>query len=127
MRAPSIDDLLSLRLYLDDCVDNARLFTLLQENGHHVPRPRDVSLTGASDITHFTYAHEHDLILITANPRDFESLHEQYPDHPGIFAIYQDNDPRDMTLAEIVQAIQNVMAAGVPIAGQFVTLNSWRY
>lgn len=127
MRVSSLDELLSLRLYLDDCADSTRLFTLLQENGHHVTRPRDVSLTGASDAMHFIYAREHDLILITTNPRDFEPPHQQYHDHPGIFAIYQDNDLRDMTLAEIVQAIHNVMAAGVPIAGQFIVLNSWRY
>jgi hypothetical protein len=44
---PDVDDLLSLRLYLDDCVDNKRLVTLLQERGYHVTRPRDASLTGS--------------------------------------------------------------------------------
>jgi hypothetical protein len=50
------------------------------------------------------------------------------PPHSGIFAVYQDNDPtRDMSPGEIARAISNLLAAGVPIAGEFHTLNHWRY
>jgi hypothetical protein len=42
-------------------------------------------------------------------------------------AIYQDNDPRDMSPEEIAEAIQNIIDASVPLSGQFHTLNAWRY
>ena len=64
---------------------------------------------------------------MTKDPDDFEVLHLLEPDHPGIFAIYQDNDPRDMSNEEIAHAIQNIVDAGVPITGQFHVLNMWRY
>ncbi|MGH2350544.1 MAG: hypothetical protein ACRDJN_02890 [Chloroflexota bacterium] len=42
--------------------------------------------------------------------------------------VHEDNDPtRDMTDADIVQAIANLLAAGLPIAGQVHVLNHWRY
>jgi hypothetical protein len=118
---------LNLRLYLDDCVDNRRLYTALVDKGCAVVRPRDADLDGASDVRHFSYVSAQGLILLTSNPRDFEPLHEQWPRHYGIFAIYQDNDPRDMSVSDIVQAIQNIVDAESPIAGQFITLNHWRY
>ena len=67
------------------------------------------------------------MILVTSNPRDFESLHAQHPQHSGNFANYQDNDPRDMQPADIARAIQNIVDAEVPITGQFIVLNHWRY
>ena len=118
---------LSLRLYLDDCVDSKRLYTVLSEQGHNVARPRDADLAGARDTDHFSYAREQGLILITSNPRDFEPLHEQQPQHSGIFAIYQDNNARDMRPEDIAQAVQNIVDAGVPVSGQFIVLNHWRY
>lgn len=81
----------------------------------------------ARDADHFTYAREQGLTLVTSNPRDFEPLHEQQPRHGGVLAIYQDNDPRDMRPEDISQAIQNIVDAGVPIEGQFIVLNHWRY
>ena len=64
---------------------------------------------------------------MTRDPDDFEALHQAHPEHPGIFAIYQDNDRRDMSFQEIARAIQNIVDAGVPIAGQFHVLNHWRF
>ena len=76
---------------------------------------------------HFAYARAHDLIVVTKNPDDFEELHRRYPEHPGIFAIYQDNDPRDMSYPEIAQAIANIVAAEIAITGAFHILNRRRY
>jgi predicted nuclease of predicted toxin-antitoxin system len=118
---------LSLRLYLDDCVDSKRLCTILQQHGHVVIRPRDADLVGAADKRHFEYAREHELILATSNPQDFEPLHDQHPQHHGIFAIYQDNNLRDMQPEDIARAIQNIVDADIPIAGQFIVLNHWSY
>jgi len=64
---------------------------------------------------------------VTKNPADFAELHRGQPDHPGIFAIYQDNDSRDMSYAEIAQSIANLLAAGIPVSGTFHILNRWRY
>ena len=65
------------------------------------------------------------MILTTRNPDDVEAPHRQ-PDHPGISAIYLGNDPRDRSCAGIAQAIANIVAAAVPIAGTFHTPNRWR-
>jgi hypothetical protein len=120
--------------YLDDCANSEVLASLLRQAGHHVSRPTDadVGLTGEDDQVHFAFAAEHGHTLITKNPADFEELHEQNSAHAGIFAIYQDNDPsRDMSNAEIVQAIKNLEEAaacgGPTIQGEFHVLNDWRY
>ena len=120
---------LSLRLYLDDCAYSKLLLQILQgpPYQHTVTIPNEAGLRGASDPDHFAYARVHGLIVITKNPDDFEALHRDYPDHPGIFAIYQDNDPRDMSYTEIAQAISSIVAAGMQIAGAFHVLNRWRY
>jgi hypothetical protein len=42
--------------------------------------------------------------------------------------VYRDNDrTRDMADADIVRAIVNIHAAGVPLAGETHVLNHWRY
>jgi len=64
---------------------------------------------------------------VTKNPDDFEALQLVDANHPGIFAIYQDNDPRDMSNQEVAEAIQNIVNAAIPVGGAFHKLNSWRY
>jgi len=120
---------LSLSLYVDDCAYSKLLRQTLQTppHRHAVAIPEEVGLRGAPDPEHFAYHRAHGMILVTTNPDDLEALHRQQPDHSGIFAIYQDNDPRDMAQAEIAQAITNIIAAEVPLAGTFHTLNRWRY
>jgi len=47
--------------------------------------------------------------------------------HPGIFVVRQDNDPRrDLTAKGIVSALRKLEAAGVPIRSEFIVLNQWR-
>lgn len=120
---------LSLRLYLDDCAYSKYLRHILtgEPYYHYVGIPADANLLGADDDAHFAYARTHDLIVVTKNPDDFQELHRQHPHHPGVFAIYQDNDPRDMSEDEVAHAIQNLVDAAVPIADEFHTLNNWRY
>jgi predicted nuclease of predicted toxin-antitoxin system len=90
--------------------------------------PFDAGIAGQPDAVHFAYAAHRGLILLTKNPRDFEELHSRFPEHPGIFAVYQDNDAtKDMNLRDIVQAIRNLVEAGVSISCQFIPLNVWRY
>jgi predicted nuclease of predicted toxin-antitoxin system len=120
---------LSLAIYLDDSADAHRLVAELTgaPHRHRVVRPREAGLTGREDAEHFAYARAHDLILLTKNPADFLALHQQYPQHPGLFIVCQDNTPTDMTATDIAGAIQNLLAAGVPITDAFHILNHWRY
>jgi predicted nuclease of predicted toxin-antitoxin system len=118
----------ALNLYLDDCANSDLLADLLTRASHRVVRPADAGTAWADDDVHFAYAVANHLILITKNPGDFEALHQADPNHPGIFAVYQDNDvTRDMTQADIVAAIARIEAVvGYPIAGEFHNLNAWR-
>lgn len=119
---------MSLRIYLDDCAYDKELVRLLRQGGYEVVTPFDAGIAGQSDTIHFAYATSKGLILLTKNPRDFEELHTRYPGHPGVFAVYQDNDPaKDMSITDIIRAIENLLDAGVPITGQFHPLNAWRY
>ena len=66
----------------------------------------------------FVYAKAHELTILTKNPRDFRQLHLADTDHAGILLVYVDNDPtRDMSDADVVRAIGNLVASGVPLAG----------
>lgn len=119
---------MSLRIYLDDCAYDKALLRLLRQAGYEVVTPFAANLAGQPDTVHFEYAISQNLILLTKNPRDFEELHTRFPDHPGILSVYQDNDPtKDMNIVDIVRAIQNLIATGMPLAGQFIPLNAWRY
>jgi len=121
---------LSLALYLDDCAFSHELRRLLLRAGHDVETPADVHppLTGEDDATHFAHAKAVGCAILTLNPRDFKELHDQDPDHPGILAVYQDNDPvKDMNYRQIVQAISNLESTSVSIAGGFWSLNVYRW
>jgi hypothetical protein len=121
---------LSLRIYLDDCAFSYRLRQLLVTAGHIVQIPAEVDppLTGQADEVHFTHVRATGQLILTYNPADFERLHGQYPDHPGILAVYQDNNPaRDMTYADVVRAIANLQEIGVTFAGGFWPLNAYQW
>ena len=121
---------MSLKIYLDDCAFAHRLRQLLLEAGHDVQVPAEVDplLTGATDEAHFAHAQTVGRIILTLNPKDFLVLQQKSPNNPGIFAVYQDNDPtRDMSYADIARAIANLESTGVTIAGEFWSLNAYRW
>jgi hypothetical protein len=120
---------LTLRLYLDDCINDYLLVRILRDQpySHEVVTPAEAGLLGEDDDLHFDYARDHGLILITKNPDDFLALHSATSDHPGIFLIYQDNRLSDMQPSDIARAIQNLENAGVPIPNAVHTLNHWRF
>lgn len=124
---------MGLRLYLDDCANDHLLRRLLEAppHSHDVQSPQDAGLAGEDDDVHLAHARSANRIVLTKDPRDFAALHRADPNHPGIFVVYQDNRPGDMTPAEIVGAIANLVAAyeqaGLSLAGQVHPLNDWRY
>ena len=65
---------MALKLYLDDCAYSHSLRDLLLTAGHTVVTPADAGLTGRDDPVHLAFATANDLLCVTKNPDDFESL-----------------------------------------------------
>lgn len=118
---------MGLQLYLDDCVCSKRLTAKLRAAGHDVVTPIECGTSGVPDRDHFERAIADRRIVITHNCSDFEELHREIRSHPGIVAIYQDNDrSRDMTHDDIVRALQNLVNSEAPLEDTFHILNNWR-
>src|SRR5262249_10540623 len=120
-----------MKIYLDDDSASALLVRLLQREGHDVVVPADVGNVGIKDPAHFLYAILNQRVLLTANYKDFDLLHELVVGaaghHPGILAVRKDNDPSsDLKPPTIVRAVRNLVAAGVPIEDELHILNHWR-
>ena len=120
-----------MEFYLDDCADSDRLIRLLQRAGHQVRTPRGENLVGVDDPVHPAYAAAHGCALITKNPKDFRLLHHEWQargqSHSGILLICEDNiRGKDPEPADIVRAIGNLVASGVPILNELHVLNHWR-
>jgi predicted nuclease of predicted toxin-antitoxin system len=120
-----------MRLYLDDDCVQAVLVRLLRTAGHDVQLPADVGLAGRTDPEHLTHAIHEDRVTLTRNYADFELLHllvlEAQGQHPGILVVRRGADTQHaMTPRDIVRAIGNLEAAGVPIADQYIILNAWQ-
>jgi predicted nuclease of predicted toxin-antitoxin system len=120
-----------MNLYLDDNINKGRLADRLRRAGHLVVLPATVGNPGSTDAIHFLHAVENQLVLVTKDHEDFFVIHRivqaTQGQHPGIFAVREDNDPRrDMKDADIVRAIRNLELAGVPVVNEFNVLNHWR-
>jgi hypothetical protein len=120
-----------MRLYLDDDMDTNELISLLQHEGHEVVSPRAVVMRGSHDAAHLSYAAAQNLVVLTANVRDFLTLHQTWQqdgrEHAGILGTYRENNPqRDMTYAQIAQAVSRLEHSGLLIHSTFHNLNMWR-
>jgi len=120
-----------MRLYLDDNLASPLLGRLLRNAGHDVQLPADVGMAGKADAIHFAHAVREDRACLSQDYGDFENLHDLVVavrgHHPGIVIVRHENDPkRDLTAGGIVRAIGNLVAAGVPVADQYIVLNQWR-
>ncbi|MBE9470859.1 MAG: DUF5615 family PIN-like protein [Chloroflexi bacterium] len=116
------------RLYLDDCIYSKRLQRMLVNAGYEVQTPAKAGLTGYDDPAHFRYALEHRFTIVTKDADDFECLHQKHPHHHGVLAVCEEADrSKNMSYADIVRAIENIVQAGVPLEGQFYVLNHWRW
>ena len=115
-------------VYLDDCAFAYDLVDALRNERFRVVTPIDADLLGARDEEHFAFAARAGLPLITKNPEDFIALHEASAAHAGILVVYQDNVAgKDMRPSDVVRALRNLFASGLPIAGEVHVLNHWRF
>ncbi len=119
---------MSLRLLIDEDSQAKPLVNLLRKAGHDVITVNEAGLSGKIDSLVFDYARGSNRVLLTHNCDDFKALHQENPNHPGILAIYQNDDrSKKMSRQAIVKALSNLEAANVPLANQFISLNSWNY
>ncbi len=120
-----------MNLYLDEDIGSALLVRLLRREGHDVVTSADAGMNGKEDAEHFTEAIVRGRTILTYNHDDFEDLdiliRTSKGHHPGVFAVRRDNDKsRDMKEHDIVRAIRNLEASGVPIPDELHILNHWR-
>jgi hypothetical protein len=120
-----------MRLYLDDDSVDTVLTRMLRQAGHDVQIPADVGMSGDDDPVHLAHAIREGRTLLSHNHRDFRNLQnlvmQAQGHHHGILVVRRDNDSkRDMRSNDIVRAIGNLVAAGVPIADERHILNHWR-
>jgi predicted nuclease of predicted toxin-antitoxin system len=114
-------------LLLDEDSQGKQLVQLLRQQGHDIVTVSEAGLTGHSDAAVLDYARRTNRALLTRNARDFHELHEANPDHPGILVEHQDADPaKNMTNAQIAQAIGSIAASGWDIGGEFIPINPWQ-
>ena len=135
---------LSLRLLIDEDSQAKPLVSLLRKSGHDVETANEASLSGKEDFLVLDYARVKNRILLTQNCDDFEgegcavtrripnhlveALHQANSEHPGILAVYQNNDrSKDMSREEVVKAIANIETAKIELTNQFISLNQWNY
>ena len=116
-----------MRIYLDDCAYSNRLKRQLETAGHEVQSPFDAGIPGRTDDVHLEYAAQHGWCLLTYNAADYLDLHERRPEHADILLVYREADfTKNLSYADMVQSIDNLVASGAPIEGEIHVLNYWR-
>lgn len=76
-----------MRLFLDECL-SPKIAQALNAEGIHVAlHPRDFGGLGASDHHVLARCVEQDLVLVTANARDFRALVTAQDVHPGLVIL----------------------------------------
>jgi len=120
-----------LSLYLDDCADDDTLAALLRQVGHQVHTPRVTGTSGVADDEHLGYAARQGYTLLTKDPDDFIELHTHWQavnrTHSGILLLYEEKEvSKNLSRAQIVMAIDNLVASGLPLTNEIHTLNHLR-
>ncbi|MEM8639776.1 MAG: DUF5615 family PIN-like protein [Cyanobacteria bacterium P01_G01_bin.54] len=119
---------MSLFLLIDEDSQAKYLVNLLRAAGHDVVTANEAGIMGLPDEEVLDYARQQNRVVLTRNCGDFLALHQLQPVHPGILAVYQEGNPeRNMSYQAVVRAIENLQAAEMALANQFVVLNQWRY
>ena len=76
-----------MRLFLDECL-SPKIAQALNAEGIHVAlHPRDFGGLGASDSRVLVRCIEQDMVLVTANARDFRALVAAQDVHPGLIIL----------------------------------------
>jgi glutathione synthase/RimK-type ligase-like ATP-grasp enzyme len=120
-----------MKLYLDEDTARNQLLRALRRAGHDVQTAVQIGLAGESDPVQLMTAIQEERSTLTHNYCDFEDLHNLVDvaqgHHPGIIVIRRDNDKRrNMAPHDIIRALRNLEAAGVPVADQCIILNQWQ-
>lgn len=103
-----------MRLFLDECLSPGIGQALNAEGAHAVIHPRDVGALGAPDRHIFARCIERDLVLVTANARDFRALVAAEDIHPGLIVLPSLDRARSETLLRA--AIDFLSTQGDPMA-----------
>jgi predicted nuclease of predicted toxin-antitoxin system len=116
-----------VHLLVDEDSQAKTLVRLLREAGHDVLTAEAAGLNTLADPEVLGRAAAERRVLLTRNCADFLALNATI-EHAGILAIYQDAAPeKNMSYTEIVQSIGNLEAARLPLDGEFIVLNAWRW
>ncbi len=119
---------MSLRLLIAEDSQSKMLVHLLRDARHGVLTVSEAGLRAKSDLEVMDRARSEDRVLLTRNCSDFLALHSTLPDHPGVLAVYEDAvRGKNLSYAQIVKAIANVVDTKQRLAGQFIVLNCWSY
>ena len=120
-----------MRLYLDEDTAWNHLVQTLRRAGHDTQTAMQFGLTGESDAVQMAKAIREERAVLTRNYCDFEDLHNLVDvaqgHHFGVFVLRRDDHTRrNMAPHDIVRALSNLEAAGVPVADQYIILNQWQ-
>ncbi len=119
---------MSLRLLVDEDTQAKALVALLRAAGHDVLTVSEAGLEAAGDDLVLDRAAETGRITLTHNCDHFRDMHRSGRYHAGIIAVYLSQYPaKNMGRDDIIRALTNLEASGVPIAGEFVALNEWQF
>ena len=81
---------MTLRLYLDECVDH-RLARFLIERGHEVLTAQAAGMLGAADDEQLRFAARRDLLILSHNQRHFRAWHARFlredAAHSGVLLV----------------------------------------
>jgi hypothetical protein len=97
-----------ITFYTDDDVDGPAI-RWARNLGVAIVTSNEAGNTGEYDETHFSYAVNHDYVLVTGNIKDFEPLFYAYAvsglDHPGIVFIRSEIRTSSGFIAEELQIL----------------------
>jgi predicted nuclease of predicted toxin-antitoxin system len=119
---------MSLKLLVDEDTLAGTLVSWLRGAGHDVVTAYEVGLVHTHDETILAVASQSDRVIVTGNCGDFTALHKSGVKHSGILLLFQYNNVRkEMSYAEILQAIANIEKSEMRIGGELISLNQWNF
>jgi len=114
------------KVLLDEDMKARVLVRLLTAAGHDVVTTSDLDLDGHIDPVVLARAASEHRILITYNGDDFRALHDSGASHAGVVLVYREHR-NVMSYAEIVRALDNILASYSNLDNSLHVLNQWVY